>query len=153
MLDGEYFFMSINLKEKNSKQNNSDPIGKITGFFLFRNLIENYNENKYLNEEKRKGIKKYGVISLVLSLVAILVSVSCLITTLLNINFQGISVVLIMIVSVFGCVVIPLIMSAYAFVFAVLQVRLNRKAVGIFGIVASVLSVICCIILTVFLII
>ncbi len=144
--------MSINLKEKDTKQN-ADPIGKITGFFLFRNLIDNYNDNKFANEETRKSIKRYGIISLILSLVAILVSVSCLITTIANVQFEGASVVLIMIVSILGCVVIPLLMSMYAFVFAVLQVRLNRKAVGIIGIVASVLSAVSCIILIVFLII
>lgn len=143
--------MSLSLKEKKDKLNNSDPIGKITGFFLFRNLIENYNDNKSQDEDSRKRIKKYGIISLVLSLVAIAISVSCLVTTLINVQFQGASVVLIMIVSILGCVIIPIIMSIYAFVFAVLQVRLNRKAIGIIGIVASVLSLVSCIVLTVFL--
>lgn len=145
--------MSISLKEKNSKQNNSDPIGKITGFFLFRNLIDNYNDNKVSGEDERKRIKKYGIISLILSLAAIVISVSCLITTIINVEFQGVSVVLIMIVSILGGIIIPIIMSLYAFVFAVLQVRLNRKAVGIIGIVTSVLSLVSCIVLTVFLII
>lgn len=145
--------MSLNLREKDCSKNNTDPIGKITGFFLFRSLIENYNCNKNLREDKRKKIKKYGVISLILSLIAIIVSVSCLITTLMNIEFQGASVVLIMIVSILGCVVIPLILASYAFVFAVLQVRLNRKSIGIIGIVASILAIVCCIILIVFLII
>lgn len=145
--------MSISLKERDSKQNNSDPIGKITGFFLFRNLIDNYNDNKVSGEDERKRIKKYGIISLILSLAAIVISVSCLITTIINVEFQGVSVVLIMIVSILGGIIIPIIMSLYAFVFAVLQVRLNRKAVGIIGIVTSVLSLVSCIVLTVFLII
>ncbi len=145
--------MSISLKEKDSKQNNSDPIGKITGFFLFRNLIDNYNDNKVSGEDERKRIKKYGIISLILSLAAIVISVSCLITTIINVEFQGVSVVLIMIVSILGGIIIPIVMSLYAFVFAVLQVRLNRKAVGIIGIVTSVLSLVSCIVLTVFLII
>ena len=145
--------MSLRLRERDQSKNNSDPIGKITGFFLFRSLIENYNDNKSLSENKRRKIKKYGIISLILSLIAIIVSVSCLITTLMNIEFQGASVVLIMIVSILGCVIIPLILSAYAFVFAVLQVRLNRKSIGIIGIVASILAMVCCIVLVVFLII
>ena len=144
--------MSINLKEKDANKN-ADPIGKITGFFLFRNLIENYNDNKGLPEDERKRIKKYGVISLILSTIAVLVSASCLVVTIANVAFQGASVILIMIVSILGCVIIPFVMSIYAFVFAVMQVRLNRKAVGIIGIVASVLAAVCCIVLIVFLII
>lgn len=144
--------MSLDLREKKN-MNNKDAIGKITGFFLFRNLIDKYNQNKDLNENDRKKIKKYGIMSVILSGIAIIVSVSCLITILMNLEFQGASLVLIMIVSVLGCVVIPLIMTAYAFVFAVLQVRLNRKSIGIIGLVLSVLSAVSCITLIVFLII
>lgn len=144
--------MSLDLREKKN-MNNKDAIGKITGFFLFRNLIDKYNQNKDLNENDRKKIKKYGIMSIILSGIAIIVSVSCLITILMNLEFQGASLVLIMIVSVLGCVVIPLIMTAYAFVFAVLQVRLNRKSIGIIGLVLSVLSAVSCITLIVFLII
>ena len=39
-----------------------DNIGKATGFFLFRNLINNYNEMKQ-DETKRYECKKYGKIS------------------------------------------------------------------------------------------
>ena len=120
---------------------------------MFRNLIDKYNQNKDLAESERKKIKRYGVISVILSVVAIIVSLSCLVTTLMNVEFNGASFALMMIVSVLGCVVIPLILGMYAFVFAVLQVRLNRKAIGIIGIVLSVLSVVCCITLIVFLII
>ncbi len=145
--------MSISLKEKKDANKNKDAIGKITGFFLFRNLIDNYNQYKDLPDSSRKKIKRYGILSVSLSIIAIIVSLSCLVTTLINIEFQGVSVVLIMIVSILGCVVIPLIMSMYAFVFAVLQVRLNRKSIGIIGIILSILSVVSCVLLIVFLII
>lgn len=145
--------MSLNLCENKDNQDNKDAIGKITGFFLFRNLIENYNKNRELSGRERDKIKRYGVISVILSTLSIIVSISCLITTLLNVEFEGVSVILIVIVSVLGGIVIPFILSMYAFVFAVMQVRLNRKSIGIIGIVLSVFSVVSCIVLAAILII
>ena len=134
-----------------NKTDSPDAIGKVTGFFLFRNLINGYNEAKDKPDEERKQIKKYGVISVILSLIAIIISGSLLISTFMDFQFFGFSYVLLILVYVLGGVIICLALSVYAFVFAVMQVRLNRKAVGIFGVVLSVLGVISSVALVVFL--
>ncbi len=136
-----------------NKLNKKDSVGKITGFFLFRNLINNYNIEKTRHEEERKQIKKYGISSLILSLISLIISVSCLISRLSNITFVGFSNFLMILVYIFSGIIISLILSIYAFVFGVLQVRLNRKSIGIIGLVLSILSILSSIVLLVFLII
>ena len=126
----------------NSETSEKDSIGKITGFFLFRNLINGYNEAKNLDDDKRKDIKKYGVLSAILAIIAIIISASCLISTFTDFQFFGFSYVLYMFVYIIGGVIIGIILSIYSFVFAVMQVRLNRKSVGIIGIILSVLGII-----------
>ena len=53
--------------EKSKENKNIDTVGKVTGFFLFRNLINSYNEDKCLDEEERKTVKKYGAVAIILS--------------------------------------------------------------------------------------
>ena len=137
----------------NYSNENKDYIGKITGFFLFRNLINNYNENKDKPDEERKQIKKYGFLSVILSVIAIIISVSLITSTFMDFQFFGLSYVLLLLLYIFGGIIVGLILSVYAFVFAVMQVRLNRKAVGIIGIILSVLGVVSCLLLVIFLII
>ena len=133
--------LDIENKNRGNGGEEKDSIGKITGFFLFRNLINNYNDAKNMSEEERKQIKKYGVLSVILAITSIIVSVSCLISTFTDFQFFGFSYVLIMFSYILGGVIICLIFSIYSFVFAVMQVRLNRKAIGIFGIVLAVLGI------------
>lgn len=142
----------MNLNNNESNSSNKDSIGKITGFFLFRNLINGYNNAKEAPDEERKKIKKYGVLSLILSSIAIVISASCLISTFADLQFFGFSYVLMLLVYILGGIIICLILSIYAFVFAVMQVRLNREAVGIFGIIFSVLGALISLALIVFLI-
>ena len=142
----------MNLNNNESNSSNKDSIGKITGFFLFRNLINGYNNAKEAPDEERERIKKYGVLSLILSCIAIVISASCLISTFADLQFFGFSYVLMLLVYILGGIIICLILSIYAFVFAVMQVRLNRKAVGIFGIIFSVLGALISLALIVFLI-
>ena len=80
---------------------NSDPVGKVTGFFLFRNLISNYNQDKQADSAERKNIKKYGVVSIILSGTGLLISLSCLIFSLINLDIAGFSYGLIMVVYIF----------------------------------------------------
>ncbi|MBR4003505.1 MAG: hypothetical protein IKI95_05575, partial [Clostridia bacterium] len=127
--------------------------GKVTGFFLFRNLINSYNEDKQANDEERKNIKKYGIASLILSGIGLLISLSCLIFSLINLDLAGFSYGLIMIVYILGGVVISALLAIYGFIFAVMQIRLNRKALGVIGLVLSVLSLIASVLLVVFMII
>ena len=131
----------------------NDPVGKVTGFFLFRNLINSYNEDKQANDEERKNIKKYGIASLILSGIGLLISLSCLIFSLINLDLAGFSYGLIMIVYILGGVVISALLAIYGFIFAVMQIRLNRKALGVIGLVLSVLSLIASVLLVVFMII
>ena len=144
--------MEIDKKYTNNLDN-KDSIGKATGFFLFRNVVSNYNEDKTKPEDERKNIKKYGRVSFILSLIALFLSLSCLVSNLVNLEFVGFSYVLMLIIYILGGFIISLILSTYGFVFAVMQVRLNRKSIGIVGVVLSILAIISCILLIVFLII
>lgn len=130
-----------------------DPIGKVTGFFLFRNLINSYSSDKNSNDDERKKIKKYGVVSLILSLIAFIISLSCLISNFLGMDILGFSFVLMIVIYVLGGVIISLLLAVYGFVFAVMQVRLNRKAIGVIGIIFSVLSMVASVLLVVFMIV
>ena len=131
----------------------SDPVGKITGFFLFRNLLNSYNSDKQSDDEERKNIKKYGVVALILSIIALLISLSCLISSVIGMDIIGFSYVLMMVIYILGGVVISVLLAIYGFILAVLQIRLNRKAIGIFGLVLSILSMVASILLIVFIII
>lgn len=125
-----------------NKMDDKDAIGNVTGFFLFRNLINNYNNDKSKIEEERKNIKKYGRVSCTLSLIALFLSLSCLISSLINLDFVGFSYILLIVIYILGGFIISLILAIYGFVFGVMQVRLNRKSIGIIGLVLSVLSII-----------
>ena len=48
----------MDLNSNNNEETQKDAIGKITGFFLFRNLINGYNDAKNFDEDTRKSIKK-----------------------------------------------------------------------------------------------
>lgn len=135
--------------EKSKESNKIDAVGKVTGFFLFRNLINGYNEDKNLNEEERKSIKKYGVASIILSSISLLISLGCLFSTIANFEFIGFSYILMLIVFILCGVILSIILSIYAFIFAVMQVRLNRKSCGILGIILSILGIVSAILLVV----
>ena len=130
-----------------------DLIGKITGFFLFRNLIESYSNDKNSNDNERKKIKKYGVVSLILSIIAFVISLSCLISNFLGADIFGFSFVLMLLIYILGGVIISILLAIYGFIFAVMQIRLNRKAVGIIGMVVSILSMVASILLVIFMIV
>ena len=145
--------MGNNNENSSGLGSQKDPVGKITGFFLFRNLINNYNQDKQADDNERKNIKKYGVASIILSGIGLLISLSCLIFSLINLDIAGFSYGLIMVVYILGGVVISALLAVYGFIFAVMQIRLNRKASGVIGVVLSVLSMIASIMLVVFIII
>ena len=130
-----------------------DPVGKVTGFFLFRNLINSYGQDKQTDDNERKNIKKYGVVSTILSSIGLLVSLSCLIFSMINFDIAGFTYGLIMIVYILGGVVISSLLAVYGFVFAVMQIRLNRKALGVIGLVLSVLSIMSSVLLIIFMIV
>ena len=136
--------------EQSSQTQNKDSVGKVTSFFLFRSLINGYNTAKDLPEEERTTIKKYGAISTILSLIALFISLGCLFSVLSNFQFIGFNYVVMMVIYFLGGVLVSLLLSVYAFVFATMQLRLNRKAIGIWGIVLAVLSTISSILLVVF---
>lgn len=137
----------------NNEISQNDAVGKITGFFLFRNLIAGYNDDKTKPQDERKNIKKYGVVSIILASLAFIISGSCLISTIMDINLAGFSYVLINIIFVVGGVLLSGLLSIYGFVFGVMQIRLNRKSAGIFGLILSILAMASSILLIVFMII
>ena len=96
--------------EKSKESNKIDAVGKVTGFFLFRNLINGYNEDKNLNEEERKSIKKYGVASIILSSISLLISLGCLFSTIANFEFIGFSYILMLIVFILCGVILSIIL-------------------------------------------
>lgn len=140
-------------KHTSSRLNREDAVGKVTGFFLFRNFIEGYNEDKNKSEEERKHIRKYGKLSLLLSIIALLISACCLFFNLSNVNFFGFSYVLMLVIYVFSGIIISIFLSIYGFVFGVMQIRLNRKSIGVFGLVLSILAMLSSIFLIIILLI
>ena len=142
----------MNLGSRNGLDE-KDSVGKVTGFFLFRNVVNGYNADKEKPEEERKNIKKYGKLSLVISTIALVVSSCCLIANLMEIDAIGISYILMLVIYIFSGIVISIILAIYGFVFGVMQCRLNRKSIGIIGIVLSVLAIICSLFLIVVMII
>lgn len=147
--------MNINNQNKTDVGlgSNKDPVGKVTGFFLFKNLISGYSEDKNANDDERKKIKKYGIASFILSLIAVVISISCLLSTIIGNDFIGFSYALMLIIYILGGVVVSLLLAVYAFIFAVMQIRLNRKSIGIIGLSLSILSAIASVLLVVFIII
>lgn len=145
--------MNIERKVKTNKLDSHDSIGKATGFFLFRNVINDYNTDKEKQEDERKDIKKYGKVSVILSTIAIILSLSCLISKFANIEFAGFSNILMVIIYIFSGIIISTILSLYGFVFGVLQIRLNRKSVGIIGLILSIFGIFFVVSLIVFLLI
>lgn len=145
--------MNIERKVKTNKLDSHDSIGKATGFFLFRNVINDYNADKEKQEDERKDIKKYGKVSVILSTIAIILSLSCLISKFANIEFAGFSNILMVIIYIFSGIIISTILSLYGFVFGVLQIRLNRKSVGIIGLILSIFGIFFVVSLIVFLLI
>ena len=137
----------------NNKMSNNDAVGKVTGFFLFRNLIAGYNDDKAKPQDQRQNIKKYGVVSVILSAIALIISGSCLISTIIDFDMVGFSYVLINIIFIVGGVILSALLSIYGFVFGVMQVRLNRKGSGLLGLVLSILSMVSAVLLIVFMII
>ncbi len=131
----------MNLKNNKNELNPQDSIGRATGFFLFRNLVNGYNVDKEKQEDERKGIKKYGTTSLILSFISLLLGVCSLICKFSNLELAGFSNLLIVVIYILSGIVVSTILSMYAFVFAVLQTRLNRKSIGIIALIASILSI------------
>lgn len=132
---------------------NNDAVGKVTGFFLFRNLIAGYNDDKAKPQDERQNIKKYGIVSIILSTIALIISGSCLISTIIDFDLVGFSYVLINIIFIVGGVLLSALLAIYGFVFGVMQIRLNRKGSGVFGLVLSILAMVSSILLVVFMII
>lgn len=143
----------MNINNSSNNLDSEDSIGKATGFFLFRNVINSYNNDKTKPDEDRETIKKYGRISFVLSLIALFLSLSCLISNLVNIEFVGYSYVLMLIIYILAGIIVSFLFAIYGFVFGVMQIRLNRKSIGIIGLVLSILAIITSLSLIVFLII
>jgi len=132
------------------RKNENKQLGKIASFFLFKNLLNNYNNDKNLNDEERKGIKKYGVISIILSTIALILSVVCFLSSIIGTDLLGFSYVIMMIIYIIGGIIVSVILSIYGFIFGILQIRLNRKSLGVFGIAFSSISVVFSVLLIIF---
>ena len=137
----------------NRRLDEEDSVGKVTGFFLFRNVINSYNDDKDKAEEDRKSIKKYGRISFILSIISLALSISCLIFRLGRYGLLGLPNIIINILYIVGGIIVGLLLGIYGFVFAVMQVRLNRKSIGIISLILSIIAILSSLSLIVILII
>ncbi|MBQ3048016.1 MAG: hypothetical protein IJD48_03265 [Clostridia bacterium] len=81
-----------------------------------------------------------------------MLSVSCLLCSVTGVDFWGFSYVVMLFIFVIGGVIISALLAIYSFVFGILQVRLNRKASGILGIILATLSFVSSLSLIVFMI-
>lgn len=142
---------SAKVSSNGKSQNEPDAIGKVTGFFLFRNVINSYNQDKLKDEDSRREIKKYGSISLTLSIIAFVISGACLISNISRLDLVGMSYVVMLVIYILSGIVVSLILALYSFVFGVMQIRLNRKGIGIFGLIFSILDIFLCVALIVIL--
>ena len=142
---------SAKVSSNGKSQNEPDAIGKVTGFFLFRNVINSYNQDKLKDEDSRREIKKYGSISLTLSIIAFVISGACLISNISRLDLVGMSYVVMLVIYILSGIVVSLILALYGFVFGVMQIRLNRKGIGIFGLIFSILDIFLCVALIVIL--
>ena len=125
----------------NRRLDEEDNVGKVTGFFLFRNVINGYNNDKNKPEEERKDIKKYGITAMVLCIISLLLSLCSIILRLTQYDNIGVPYAVMSILYIVGGIIVSGLLGIYAFVFAVMQVRLNRKAIGIVALILSILSI------------
>ncbi len=144
--------MNINTSP-NRRMDEEDSVGKVTGFFLFRNIINGYNDDKDKEEEERKSIKKYGNIALILSIISLVLSLCSIILRMSQYDNIGVPYAVMSILYIVGGIMVASLLGIYGFVFSVMQVRLNRKSIGIISLILSVLSVLSSLSLIVFLII
>ena len=121
-----------------------DEVGKATGFFLFRNLLKKYQEIKD-DDEQRIQCKRYGKISLILSIISLIISVGFIlifgVSAFGALNLAGFGSVMSIILEVVAGIIIPLLLAIYSMVFAIMQIRLNQKAIGVIAIIVSVIAV------------
>lgn len=134
--------MGENIDNNDEKQ--IDNIGKATGFFLFRNLINNYNELKN-DDTKRYECKKYGKISIILSFIGLAVAVGVIlifgVRAFGGMDFAGFGSVMSIVITIIAGIVLPIILGIYGMVFAILQIRLNRKSVGVISIILATMTI------------
>jgi cation transporter-like permease len=120
-----------------------DGVDNVTGFFLFRNLINNYNEIKN-DESLRQGSNKHGRWSIILSTLAMVLALSMFlmfgVAAFGPMNWAGFGHFTSMLANIIAGIVVPVVLALYGFVFAVMQVRLNRRPSGVVGIVLSTLT-------------
>lgn len=121
-----------------------DEVGKATGFFLFRGLLKKYQDIKN-DDSKREHCKRYGNISLILSFISLIVSVGFIlifgVSAFGDLGLAGAGSFLSKLLSIVAGVVIPVLLSIYSMIFAIMQIRLNRKAVGVIAMIVSVISI------------
>ena len=133
-----------------------DEDGKATGFFLFRNFLNKYRQIRE-DEQQRIQCKRYGNLSIILSIISLVVSVGFILFFGVNafgdFGLRGFGSVLSTILSVVAGIIIPLGLGIYSMIFAIMQIRLNHKAVGVVAMIISVITVLTALSLIVILVI
>ncbi len=133
-----------------------DEVGKATGFFLFRNFLNKYREIRD-DEQQRIQCKRYGNLSMILSIISLVVSVGFILIFGINafgeFGLSGFGSVLSTILSIVAGIIIPLGLGIYSMIFAIMQIRLNHKAIGVIAMIVSVVAVIAALSLIIILII
>ncbi len=120
-----------------------DEVGKATGFFLFRNFLKKYREIRD-DESKRVECKRYGNMSIILSIISLIISIGFIllfgVSAFGDLGLFGFGSVLSKILSIVAGIVIPVVLSIYSMIFAIMQIRLNRKAIGVIAMIISVIA-------------
>ncbi len=121
-----------------------DEVGKATGFFLFRNFLNKYRQIRN-DESQRIHCKRYGNLSLILSIISLVVSLGFIllfgIRAFGDFGLVGFGSVLSTILSIVAGIIIPLGLAIYSMIFAIMQIRLNHKAIGVIAMIVSVVAV------------
>ena len=133
-----------------------DEVGKATGFFLFRNFLNKYREIRG-DEQQRIQCKRYGNLSMILSIISLVVSVGFIlifgISAFGEFGLSGFGSVLSTILSIVAGIILPLGLGIYSMIFAIMQIRLNHKAIGVIAMIVSVVAVLAALSLVIILII
>ena len=97
------------------------------------------------DETKKYECKKYGKISIILSVIGLAIAIGIILVfgvrAFGGMEFGGIGNVMSIIISVIAGVVLPIILGIYGMVFSILQIRLNRKAIGVIAVILSTITI------------
>ncbi len=94
------------------------------------------------DEENRKKNQRYGVNSLVLSLLMVVSSCTIFLTSNLGNALADVISFLLFLILVVTSYVLPSVFAIYSFSYAIIQLRINRKIIGWFALLGFFLALV-----------